>query len=418
MWFGAWACAVEPSVAPHETDTVPVEDTSAEDTGADHGPSLAVDRAAFVVGERVIVTFDGAAGTATDWVGLYPASQLEHEGSTQWLYTGGTQSPGALGVLTGEVRFLPIALPAGAWEARLFPEDTYDVQARAAFTVVEPGQVEPPAPVGDLTVMTFNSWLDGSAVPDGVSKIAAAVVAADPDLVAFQEGGPTFAAQVRAALADADPAWASAAAVHDGSDNVIVSRLPILSTSGDLGGYWVRADVELPSGAALAVVGVHFDYQEYGPYAARDGATAAQIEQREEGVRGDDASRVVAELATAGAALVLGDHNAPSHLDWTAANADQDFGLVVDWPTSRAFTDAAFVDTYRAVHPDPTTDRGLTWSPGYPAGTLDAGDVHDRIDFVYARDGAVTLVPLQAYVYAADPWPSDHRAVVVSFAVD
>lgn len=411
---------VDSESAAADTETGDSSELPAIETGDTAPPPawLATDQASYDVGERILISFGGAAGTPTDWIGLYPADQVENEGSTTWLYTSGTSEPGAAGVVAGELRFLPINLPDGAWEARLFHEDGYEPDVRLAFTVADPGQVAAPAPVGDLTVMSFNAWLNGNGVTDGVEKIASAVVACNPDLVAFQEAGPNFGTAVVAALALVDPGWAGASIATDGTDNTIVSRLPLSDISGEEGGYSVRATLQVASGAAVAIVGSHFDYTEYGPWLARDGSTADRIEATETRVRGDDAARVIAALAGAGAALVLGDHNAPSHLDWTPANADQNFDLVVDWPTSIAFADAGFVDAYRTVLPQVASDRGLTWSPGYPKGELDPDDVHDRIDFVYHRDGDVVFTPVQAYTYAADPWPSDHRAVVVSYELE
>jgi endonuclease/exonuclease/phosphatase (EEP) superfamily protein YafD len=412
------ACVPAPSrvdsVAGDDGSLLYASDWLGADAAGRRPGGLITDRATYVVGERILVSFHHAVGSETDWIGLYPADQVEHEGSTAWLYTTGTQQPGVVGK-KGSVRFLPVNLPAGEWEARLFHDDGYDLTDRVAFAVTEPGEVTAPAPVGDLTVMTFNSWLDGTAVDDGVAKIADAVVACGPDVVAFQEGGAAFARQVADALALADTAWVDADVAHD-ADNVIVSQLPILDTSHVPGGGALLATLAAGS-TTISFVGSHLDYTRYGPYRARKGATAIQIERTEADGRGAEADAIVAALDGLGAALVLGDHNAPSHLDWTAENVDQNFDLVVAWPTSIALADAGFVDAYRTVHPDPVADRGFTWTPGYPKTALNAHEVHDRIDFVYSRSGEVTLTPIASFVYAADPWPSDHRAVVASFAV-
>jgi hypothetical protein len=47
--------------------------------------------------------------------------------------------------------------------------------------------------------------------------------------------------------------------------------------------------------------------------------------------------------------LLGGDLNTQSHLDWSAefANAPGHAGLVLDWPVTKAFTEAGFVDTFR-----------------------------------------------------------------------
>jgi hypothetical protein len=126
--------------------------------------------------------------------------------------------------------------------------------------------------------------------------------------------------------------------------------------------------------------------------------------------------------------FLTGDFNEPSHLDWTqeAADAGLNFGKKVAWPASRAVAEAGLVDSFRELRPDEITDRGETWTPGYPAPNLDIGEVHDRIDFVYYT--GVNVEPTMALVLGYDandpntdigiqPYPSDHRAVVVEFGI-
>jgi hypothetical protein len=98
--------------------------------------------------------------------------------------------------------------------------------------------------------------------------------------------------------------------------------------------------------------------------------------------------------------------------------------MKVNWPSSRAVANAGFVDAFRQLRPDEVGDRAETWTPGNPAPDLDPGEVHDRIDFVYSTPANV--IPLSAQVLGydendgntdigLDPYPSDHRAVVVAF---
>ncbi|MEM7198913.1 MAG: VCBS repeat-containing protein [Planctomycetota bacterium] len=113
--------------------------------------------------------------------------------------------------------------------------------------------------------------------------------------------------------------------------------------------------------------------------------------------------------------FLAGDHNCPSHLDWVAANANQNFGVSVPWPVSMALEAAGFRDMYREVHSDPSQERGFTWSPGYPKGRLELDEVHDRIDMIYFRPGGgQPYSAIQAYTMDESPWPSDHGAVVAS----
>src|SRR4029453_7688295 len=85
-------------------------------------------------------------------------------------------------------------------------------------------------------------------------------------------------------------------------------------------------------------------------------------------------------------------------------------------------------DSYRALHPTPVTDQGLTWPAsrpfvkGYNPGPN--GAAADRIDLLYsggpARATQSSVVGEAGSKYSdivVSPWPSDHRAVVSQFEV-
>jgi hypothetical protein len=100
----------------------------------------------------------------------------------------------------------------------------------------------------------------------------------------------------------------------------------------------------------------------------------------------------------------------------------------VRWPVSVAVEEAGFVDSFRAVFPDPAHDPGLTWPAGRPdVPGWDPGPnaPHDRIDLIYAAGPAeATLSQIlgERGAFGIDdwvsPWPSDHRAVVSTFDVE
>jgi exonuclease III len=114
--------------------------------------------------------------------------------------------------------------------------------------------------------------------------------------------------------------------------------------------------------------------------------------------------------------FVTGDFNEPSHLDWTAdVERAKRCPAVVAWPSTLAVVEAGFVDTYRAVYPDPVARQGLTWTP--TTRPDDPKDRHDRIDFVFASGAKVRSARIIGEAEpAADvvvtPYPSDHRSVV------
>ena len=140
--------------------------------------------------------------------------------------------------------------------------------------------------------------------------------------------------------------------------------------------------------------------------------------------------RVLPEFAAAGSPVfLLGDFNAPSHLDWTTETVDLRWHVrrPIDWPMSRAIEAAGFRDAWRDIHPDPVAEPGLTWwASRPPTGGYEPGPEtpNDRIDLLYAAGPAATRDCVIVGEGSApdvgiviDPWPSDHRAVVATFDV-
>jgi len=84
----------------------------------------------------------------------------------------------------------------------------------------------------------------------------------------------------------------------------------------------------------------------------------------------------------------------------------------VPWPVSEEVLDLGFRDSYREVHPDPVEDPGNTHRSG------------ERIDYVYAAGSSTTLDSKlvgdpagEDVEIEAEPWTSDHYAVLSSFEV-
>jgi hypothetical protein len=130
-------------------------------------------------------------------------------------------------------------------------------------------------------------------------------------------------------------------------------------------------------------------------------------------------------------ALLLGDFNTPSRLDWTTETVDLRYQIhyPLNWPVSRVVEAAGFWDTYRVAHPDPVVDQGLTWPADRPRppGVWSPGPnaPADRIDFIYAAGDIQTLGSEvvgesggSGVTIAVDPWGTDHRAVVSELSVE
>jgi endonuclease/exonuclease/phosphatase family metal-dependent hydrolase len=283
------------------------------------------------------------------------------------------------------------------------------IAAAAATTLAQPVDI--------LRVMTYNIWVGGHESGLPLSRTVDVIQAANADVIGIQE------------VSDSAQAIANELGFfyHDiDGDNAIISRYPIAEILPQ------GVKLQLSSMQTAYVFSVHLEPYPYEPYDIHDGliTTEAQAIASAQSSRGSTLatalSNTAAARATGAPVFLVGDFNEPSHLDWTqdAANAGLHFGMKVNWPSSRAVANAGFVDAFRQLRPDEVGDRAETWTPGNPAPDLDPGEVHDRIDFVYSTPANV--IPLSAQVLGydendgntdigLDPYPSDHRAVVVAF---
>lgn len=266
----------------------------------------------------------------------------------------------------------------------------------------------------ELRIMTFNIWIGGELVDFG--KVIEAIQAAEADIVGLQEAGGNTA-RIAQALG-----WQ-----HYSERMHIVSRYPLIDPPGADGRYIFA---QMRPGQVIALSNLHLPSDPYGPYMLRDGETLEDMLENERTLRLAALQPfldVLAGLAAQGYPVLLtGDFNTPSHLDWTEAQV----GVVahvpfpVAWPVTLAMTEAGFIDTYRAAHPDPAAKVGMTWTPGYPAPRLRENELVDRIDHIYASSGVVVVnseivgEPGGPDVdFAVDPYPSDHRGVVSTVRV-
>ena len=273
------------------------------------------------------------------------------------------------------------------------------------------GAAEPEAaPPETLRVLAYNIWEGGTANAQPLSRTLAVLETAQADILLLQE--------VDASL----EALAAATGFHAHRINnscVVMSRWPL----GETGRY--GTEVVLPGGEVVWAASIHLEAYPYGPYDLRNypSLTSEALIATARETRERPLQRVLDEMAVRAAdktMIVGGDFNEPSHLDWTAAAAaaGQNFARVVAWPTSRQTLRAGLEDAYRAVHPDPVKHEGRTWTP-----IESEGEVHDRIDRVYWRGSG--WAPVQAEILGPEdahttlpvtPFPSDHRAVLITFA--
>ncbi|MFM1558157.1 MAG: endonuclease/exonuclease/phosphatase family protein [Roseibacillus sp.] len=299
-----------------------------------------------------------------------------------------------------------------------FAIEVSDVAAATAsatlkIEVFTPGTIHLPR----LKALTFNVWVGTGNVSDGYNKGLDSILISDADIVAVSENNG------RAAQWANDLGWA---VYQSGSDNAVLSRYPVVDTFTANHSVGARLRISDSPLREVNFWACHFTAYPYGPYDARDasGGDAAKVaaalaSERNSGRVAQVNSFFFAassQLAAADTApvLLLGDFNCPSHLDWTPATAaaGQHFGLVIDWPVTRATARAGMLDAYRVRHPDPVAMPGTTWTP------IDPNDVQDRIDMVQFKGAPLSVVDCRVFTTIAQGrWPSDHAGVLAEFSV-
>ncbi|RSS81662.1 endonuclease/exonuclease/phosphatase family protein [Streptomyces sp. WAC06614] len=264
-----------------------------------------------------------------------------------------------------------------------------------------------------------------------------ALLAADADVVGLQETAVHAGPELAEALG-----WFH----HRAGENLaILSRHPVTGTQGDpdvgfygAAGARIRLDGH-PDGTPHEPVlwAAHLNHTPYGPYDADPcfaGLAAHELRAREaQSGRVREIEEVLAAMAPDLAAadrtpvVLVGDFNAPSHLDWTvpAAVLHEGHGPV-DRPVSRAVERAGLRDSFREAHPDPVAVPGTTWSPAHPLHKDGSGrpEPQDRIDSVLHAGARPTVLDPTTVAtghiapwpdVAANDWPSDHAAVLTTF---
>ena len=270
-----------------------------------------------------------------------------------------------------------------------------------------------------LRIMTFNTLHGGTRRGQPLSQTAQVIRKAQADVVGLQEVGDN--AEKLAEMLG----WRFAR--HGWS--AILTHYEIVERLAD--GVRLRLD----SGHEIYVFNAHLKAYPYQPYQLLGIAhvddpfieTESEAIASAEEARGHQIADLLAQTADLpdprAPVFVSGDFNEPSHLDWTEAAARSGrHPIKVAYPGSRAMAGAGFTDAWRAAFPDELTKPGFTWTP--VTGPDDPEDHHDRIDFIYFRGTDVTLREVgivgesqENAEIVVDPYPSDHRAVVASFAL-
>lgn len=313
----------------------------------------------------------------------------------------------------------------GAKDTTVKVEATSKDGSTASLNVHVPVRSSNAQLVEDLRLLSFNLWYGGTKVNNYHEKQVKFLVDQNVDIVGFQESSGGHGTRLAHTLG-----WFS----WQGSDVSIISRYPIAeaysatSVSGS-----VRISLD-GNKADVIFWNCHLGAYPYGPYGfcfdkmnlnqvmklEADSGRTSQIQELTQ--------KMANHLSNADniPVFLVGDFNAPSHLDWTTATKSQHCNAgQVNWPTSKYPVDAGLVDSFRVAYPDAVKTPGITWSPIY----LDnegRPEPLDRIDFVYHKGNKLTVVDSQALVAGnptAEPnqqdneWPSDHKSVLTHYKV-
>jgi endonuclease/exonuclease/phosphatase family metal-dependent hydrolase len=236
--------------------------------------------------------------------------------------------------------------------------------------------------VEDLRVLSFNLWHGGTQVNNYHEKQIQFLVNSNVDVVGLQESTGGHGTRLAHALG-----WYS----WQGDDVSIISRYPIdevLSAPSRSGAVRINLDGK---NSQIVFWNCHLGYTPYGPYDfCFDQMSYERVMEREaQSGRTPQIKAITSAMETHIAnadnvpVFLLGDFNAPSHLDWTDNNKHCGVGYV-DWPTSIYPTNAGLEDSFRIAHPDPALVPGITWSPVYLENN-GRKEPLDRIDFVYHK---------------------------------
>ncbi|BCU75340.1 endonuclease/exonuclease/phosphatase family protein [Luteolibacter sp. LG18] len=307
-----------------------------------------------------------------------------------------------------------------------------DLLGHTADVVLEIGVFPPGGEhVGQLKIMSYNTLLRWEPINDGFRKGIESIVLADADVVCLQESGGDKARRAAEALGwfyvPPGNGWAQ-----------MISRYPVVGTlpggGGGQGGRLRLADDPLRE---VVVYNCYLSANYSALVAAAvSGATAeSALAEEMRSSRPENVNTLLQIMAPVLAdadrtpVFLTGDFNSSSHLDWTAATAARHNGIGhVEWPCSLAVAAAGMKDSFRVKHPDPVAVPGLSWTP-----LLRDFEVKDRIDFVYYKGAAVSVMASDLFhtaiettvgkgqptsVAADNTWPSDHAAVITCFRLE
>ncbi|WKY13263.1 hypothetical protein Q1695_004240 [Nippostrongylus brasiliensis] len=296
---------------------------------------------------------------------------------------------------------------------------------------------------GVLRVMTFNIWLSGASVHNGLHKIAKHIRLVNPDIVALQEVEDVYVIGNLTEMLG-EP-WIG---IHHQNrslpDTGILTRHEIVPSTYTNTSKGLGVRIVVDSLYFVNFWSMHLEYLSYGPYAAynkmvtsidqilagEDPKSGESRKQNAEELRNNPRMTAWRRKSDIVPIIVAGDFNCPSHLDWTEAARKKHGGWQVTWPATKIMEEMGFIDSYRELHPDIEAEPGYTWSTCNKFNSqwdYTIPEPQDRIDFIFYQG---KIEPIRSYTYAGseplkpipyhrdNDYPSDHFALVTEFNVD
>lgn len=258
-------------------------------------------------------------------------------------------------------------------------------------------------------VMTFNIWHGGRETGKyvGPQRVAEVIHESGADVVTMQE---TYGSG--ALIADLLGYY-----FYLRSDNLsIMSRFPITETLDAYAPFYSGAAIIETGSRKVAIATTWLNYpidywdnlekgvqMKEGDWLRQQEGNArtlqAVLEKLKPAIDGTDEIPLI----------LCGDFNSGSHRDWVPSTRNVHHGYVMPFPATKLIESYGFTDSYRHIHPNPSTDPGNTWSP------VISSAFPDRIDYIFYKGN--TIRPIESDVIKAHPvsYPSDHAAVITVF---
>ena len=316
----------------------------------------------------------------------------------------------------------------------------------------------------ELKVLQMNIWHEGTQVKGGFDAIANEIVRLDADVVLFSEirnyNGKQFMPRILQALKEKGGTYygehSEFGDVSVVTKHKILMHKPIRVSGNSLSKTLLEVD-----GNVLAVYSCHLDYTHDATFLPRgyDGNTwkkldgpVTDVEKIQEmslaSTRGEGIRKVIADAEKENEkghiVIIGGDFNEASHLDWNEMTKDMfdHHGTVIPWECSTALTEKGYKDAYREIYPNPVTHPAFT----FPSDNKDVAvkrlawapdaDERCRLDYIYymshkklkvkaaaivgpdssiLRGQRVKETSKDNFITPLGVWPSDHKAMLVTF---